>query len=766
MARRTVLSALALAVAAALPAAAQWPTIITDKAPSEIIQEPGSTRLHVLTAGVDRNFNGALELDSGDVAPRWFVVDTETNRIVDSTTFDAFFNSYPLRVGLDNVSRRLYVAQAGRIRAYDIGSLDLVDDTVALGFYSGVSFDPRTRLVLAHLRPGFTSVGWLFGINPLSGDTMGIFRLGVNPQMSIATADALDRGSAVFSISEGSFGAPNALLSYSGGNPDVFSAVNGAALGDDPSDMDSYRNGVNVTVLVALRGANTVHVIDTRTHRLTRTIAVTEPTSVSFDSNAYGSIVVGTASGMLHRYREYDVAPRDSFALPAPIGPMAWRTTLGAVVAADSLIVLLDAAQGRLLDTIDAGGAISSLFFDGAGHLNVIGANGDGSGWWRVLDRTTFALRYERTIAGFEAAAVGERIAHDVMTDSVFAIVRASGSGRLVVAGYKAGDTISARSTVFDDSTGRGVVASVGISSEHIAVLERSTSPGSSLGFLHVIERSSGERILMAPAGIRPIESAFITRGRQGAYGLYVLSEGDDAPTLAHVAFAEDLLRGDTLGSGANHLLILANEQEAAVTMNGSHTLVRVDLQAGTVIDRMSTGTTGFDGPREAIELVGGIEPGFAVTTYAGDVRLMESGTTYRVEPTGGKSEGIVRVGNLLYIANPFTPDYGPDSTVVIIDLTPSSAPIEASSFASLEQNVPNPASDRATVRFSLASAAHVRLEIRSVDGAIVATPLDRTIDAGAHSVELPIDELPQGTYLYTLRAGSSVVSRMMQVIR
>ncbi|MEP7219058.1 MAG: hypothetical protein ABI876_09075, partial [Bacteroidota bacterium] len=70
----------------------------TDKSPSFIFNDPVRGHIHVITLGVDANFDGVFQSGS-DVAPRWFVLDAATERIIDSITFTGFFNSFPLRAG-------------------------------------------------------------------------------------------------------------------------------------------------------------------------------------------------------------------------------------------------------------------------------------------------------------------------------------------------------------------------------------------------------------------------------------------------------------------------------------------------------------------------------------------------------------------------------------------------------------------------------------------------------------------------------------------
>ena len=771
MNRRLLRTALLLALAATAPAAAQLQRVITDKAPSAVVAEPGAPRVHVLTAGVDVNFNGVLELDSGDVAPQWAVIDTRTNVITDSTTLDDFFNSFPIRVGFDFADRRLYAAQAGRIRAFDIDELAVVDDTVALGDYSGVSYDPVTGILVGHMRPGFTSVGYIVGLLPETGDTIGVFQTGVNPQMSIVTIDPSNRGVATYTVSEGSFGTPSSVLSYASGNPDVYGAINGGPLGSGVRDFITYAGENSIIAVAALTASNQVRIIDSRTHRATRTIPVPSPTAVGYDATS-GAIVVGTAGGLLIRFDPASGVARDTVALPGMAGAIK---QLGSTIAVaipftdptmsqvDSLVVIVDAASGRAIDTVAVGPQPTSMFFDPAANLHVIGRASDGSLWWRRLDRSTFE---PGEIASLGSVGIQGDIAYDAETDSLFVVVRSPLSNRFVVAAHSTAGPLGIPRLVYEDPTAAGELAGVSVGPVYLLVLERSTNPSKPEGYVHVIRRSTGERVIKAIVGIDPMRAAFVGPSLTSATSLYIINRESGEATLSHIAFDQDLLGPDTLGSGANHMLAPELAGPVAITMNGSHTLVLVDLLRSEIVRRIPLGTSGFDGPREAVELLGSIEPEYAVTTYAGDVRIVAGSGVNRIVATGGKAEGIARVGGLLYVANTFTPTYAADSTVVIIDLNASGVDGDEALAGRLEQNAPNPATDRTRIRFSVERAGAVRLELRTLVGQLVAVPLDRIMDAGDYAVEIPLGDVPGGSYLYTLRAGDVIESRVMQVVR
>lgn len=83
----------------------------------------------------------------------------------------------------------------------------------------------------------------------------------------------------------------------------------------------------------------------------------------------------------------------------------------------------------------------------------------------------------------------------------------------------------------------------------------------------------------------------------------------------------------------------------------------------------------------------------------------------------------------------------------------------------SLEQNTPNPVRHTTSLRFTLAAGGPVRLVIHDVSGRAVATPLDKTMEAGEYTMEFDASELAPGVYYYTLEAeGYSETRHMTRV--
>jgi photosystem II stability/assembly factor-like uncharacterized protein len=83
-----------------------------------------------------------------------------------------------------------------------------------------------------------------------------------------------------------------------------------------------------------------------------------------------------------------------------------------------------------------------------------------------------------------------------------------------------------------------------------------------------------------------------------------------------------------------------------------------------------------------------------------------------------------------------------------------------------LEQNVPNPVSDRAVIRYTLPEEAHVALRVYDALGREVAVLAEGAQTAGRYEVVFDAGELPAGVYLYRLEAGGAITARTLLITK
>jgi hypothetical protein len=80
----------------------------------------------------------------------------------------------------------------------------------------------------------------------------------------------------------------------------------------------------------------------------------------------------------------------------------------------------------------------------------------------------------------------------------------------------------------------------------------------------------------------------------------------------------------------------------------------------------------------------------------------------------------------------------------------------------SLGQNYPNPFNPSTEIKYSLADEGKVSLKVYNALGVVVATLADDIEAAGEHQVNFYGDNLPSGTYFYTLKSGAFSATKRM----
>jgi len=105
-------------------------------------------------------------------------------------------------------------------------------------------------------------------------------------------------------------------------------------------------------------------------------------------------------------------------------------------------------------------------------------------------------------------------------------------------------------------------------------------------------------------------------------------------------------------------------------------------------------------------------------------------------------------------------------ANAIMID-SPSS--IEGSNVpvtTALYQNYPNPFNPTTAIRFDLAAAGNVKLNVYNYNGQLLQSLVNGTMNAGVHSVNFDASSLSAGVYYYTLEAGNSIMSNKMILVK
>lgn len=83
-----------------------------------------------------------------------------------------------------------------------------------------------------------------------------------------------------------------------------------------------------------------------------------------------------------------------------------------------------------------------------------------------------------------------------------------------------------------------------------------------------------------------------------------------------------------------------------------------------------------------------------------------------------------------------------------------------------LKDNYPNPFNPSTSIRYNLAQAGQIKLEVYSILGQKVATLVDETMAAGSYQVNFDASGLASGVYITRLTAGNQVLSKKMTLIK
>lgn len=232
--------------------------------PSYMFYNQLKKELNVITAGFDKNFDGVLQIDSGDIAPKWFVIN-ETEQASLKFTFNKFFGGFPLRLAVNIKDGILYANLSDEIRVFDINT-PTNSDRFSDGKYSALFYSQaESKLFAAKRAADFESSGSVDIFNTITNLLTGNLATGVNPIM--ITEYTLQGRSNLCIINEGTFGKKNSSFwVYSNGEQSTVDSLGSGAnfIGIDSVKWLGY---------VVLNGGNSVSAISLLKLQMTKEIS-------------------------------------------------------------------------------------------------------------------------------------------------------------------------------------------------------------------------------------------------------------------------------------------------------------------------------------------------------------------------------------------------------------------------------------------------------------------------------------------------------------
>ena len=83
-----------------------------------------------------------------------------------------------------------------------------------------------------------------------------------------------------------------------------------------------------------------------------------------------------------------------------------------------------------------------------------------------------------------------------------------------------------------------------------------------------------------------------------------------------------------------------------------------------------------------------------------------------------------------------------------------------------LEQNYPNPFNPSTEIKFGLPSSGLAKMVVYDIEGRVVATLVDKVMDAGSYSVSFDASKISSGIYFYKLTSGNFVSTKKMVLVK
>jgi hypothetical protein len=249
----------------------------------------------------------------------------------------------------------------------------------------------------------------------------------------------------------------------------------------------------------------------------------------------------------------------------------------------------------------------------------------------------------------------------------------------------------------------------------------------------------------------------------------------DDANAAAAGTAPADVWTGKGLPTGAfvSGIAVDPTDGDRALVVFSNYGVASVFLttNGGTSWTNVEGNLGGASGPscRTAT-----IVPFGGMTTYfLGTSTGLYSTTELHGSSTVWAQEGSSVIGNVVVGALDARPS---DGTVVAAThgagvfsamltttgVEPGGVPIRTA----LLQNYPNPFNPSTTIRFTLAAASDVSLQVFGADGREVETLVSGRREAGDHAARWVPRNLASGTYLYRLRAGGHVETRKLLYVK
>lgn len=84
--------------------------------------------VHVFCNGIDKNFDGICQLDSGDIPATWWQIDAYTKALKGISVMERGYFEFPFRNAI--TKQYMYCSRANKIEQYDLSTRQLIDSSI------------------------------------------------------------------------------------------------------------------------------------------------------------------------------------------------------------------------------------------------------------------------------------------------------------------------------------------------------------------------------------------------------------------------------------------------------------------------------------------------------------------------------------------------------------------------------------------------------------------------------------------------------------
>lgn len=754
-------------------------------APVYLYYSPEDKFLHTIGKGYDANGNG--EFDEGDIKPQWYMelLDNGANPYKKKFEFELKTIKDPLRPGIDEENQLIYIPHPGKIKAYDMVH-DNDADPQDIAEIDADAIDVVNSYLLLATNPDENEKGELQVYSLVANSVLQTVPIGYN-----------FRDVKHFYSNDGSLGI--ALLSDvqpDGGNSMIhFGKL--LSMGEFTLDSIIIGKGANEIrikdsiVVATCMGSDEIYLLNVNTGEATShklSLGDYAPNSSVFAGNA---VYTATSYGDI---RKTDLSSGNMIDIaPSPNKSYDYIESYNDeyLYVADTENNLVSIFQKITLDNTEdydeyeVGKEPVDVFYNGNLNLHIFckgyDANFNGvyeeelgdekPSWWSIAYPVVGGVQAEPSgipykildfeFGSFKAPMLPMNIARDINNEMFYIPL----NGQIKAFDYYSSEEIPEKSIYID--------ANSAYWDGHHLIVTEPTYTGTD--YVKIMSPGNDTPLMTIEAGENVVEAIDFDMP-DGKKGIIIGNVGNfaepNASTIQYGTFnhkEQPELTTYNIGSTLNDIDMEGDI--IAMTLNGSHTIKVIDINEGPEkMKTFSTGTYGWDGPRDVKVYYEYDKYYIYFTTYAGDIRTidLETGVLTEIQASVGKTEGLDVFESYTHnipamiVANISKPDYSSNNIVTIYNYNPSSVIEYKNKTISNIKLYPNPAVDNINIETDKMLPGVSLLEIFDISGnKLVQTEINSLYN---NNIDLRSYNLSSGYYMIRIINNNEIYSMPLEI--